>query len=285
MAENQGLTVDQLTAQVAKRATWLKIGAAAVVAALLLPLLVLVLKAVVVGIALGTVIGVAGVAAWLIYMFSDVMIDKVKNKRIQLIIEEAKRNPIPTLWNLHVKDGNEIEEMARSIQEYDVAIQNVRSKVTSAQADMEASDLRSFEQDLVMMEKDLELQYSDLAELRMEFKKQERAIKRAETIWNVGMAMKNANDKNRSAQARTTLDRIREETALESIASKMNSGKAALRARIEHRSAEHSAPRVSGYVEQVPVQPPAIENKPSPVIDIQTKQNTTAMSNILRGAA
>ena len=185
--------------------------------------------------AAGGALAVAGVVAATIWYGTEPFLMRLQNKRIQLIMEEATKNPIPTLWNEHAKDQKEVNDLEQAIIDYSTEIGNCISKKDKLVSKLKPEDIESFENDIRLMQEDLRLQEEDLQELKDGLVKQQAEIERASAIWDLGMAVSKANAKNLSAQRQETLSKIKRETALESVTSNMNRGKAQLRMRINSR--------------------------------------------------
>ena len=216
----------------ANRAKWIVGAGIAVVAG---PLLFAVATTLLGAAAVGIAAMVAGaVAITGIHMYAVVR-DRIANKAIQLQMEEAARNPIPTLWREWEKDENEISEFENKIVEYDTEIQAVEQRMRDLTQDMLPEDLKRFSDDVALMRHDLQDQENELAQLRVDHAEEEREIKRASAIWDMGMAMEKANKANPNSQAIDVIARIKRETALDSVNRKTAEGKARLKARINKR--------------------------------------------------
>lgn len=217
--------------------------------------------------ALGLTLAVTGIAGAAFIHWWPTYMDRLRTRKIERIIEDARKSPIPTLWDEHDKDGIEINGFASAIEDYATEIGNCQSKARSLSKDLQPQDLEQFENDIALMQEDLLLQEHDLAELRADHKKQEVEIKRAAAIWDLNMAVSKANAKNLSARREETISRIRKETALDSVTSSMNRSKAQLRTRINSR-------RQMGTGASSTL---AISSNPSDVIDVAsvtTKERT-----------
>jgi hypothetical protein len=213
--------------------------------------------------AAGAALALAGIVGATIWFGAEPLIMRLQNKRIEAIVNEAMKNPIPTLWNEHKKDQQELDELAQAIADYSTEIMNFDSKMKKLSVDMTEADAESFKSELDMMHQDLRLQEEDLRELRKSHMAQEVEIKRASAIWEAGEAMAKANAKNARAQREDTLSKIKKDTALDSVTRNLNRGKAQLRSRIEAR-------RHSGDVEQIPM------GSDTYLIPMQTKDKVRA---------
>lgn len=208
----------------------------------------------------GAALALAGAVGLTVVNLTPVFLMKLENRKIQMIIDEANRNPIPTLWNEHKKDAEDLAEMLSAIEDYATEIGNVESKMKRLTTDLTPDDLASFESDINAMKTDLALQEQDYAEAMDNHNKQEVQIKRASAIWDLNMAVSAANAKNVN-RAEETLAKIKRETALDAVTSSMNRSKAQLRARILNRA---GTGQLTGVDRR-----PALSNSPSDVIDVQ----------------
>jgi hypothetical protein len=196
--------------------------------------------------AVGTAFAIAATVGLAIVNATPVVIKKASNMRIEALMREqnrhlaaiqaeAERNPIPTLWNQHAEDGKEIQEMKDALMEYAAEIGNVQAKAKKLSSALRPEDLEAFNQDIAMMQADLELQEQEYAETVAAHKAAEVEIQRASAIWDLQMAVENANAKNAN-RVQDTLSKIKRDTALDAVTAKLNTSKAKLRARIRERA-------------------------------------------------
>jgi hypothetical protein len=205
---------------------------------------------------LGLALAFAGVVGLTVLAGVPWLVTKLANKRIEWVLAEARRSPIPTLWEGHRQDAEDLRAMGEAITEYATEIGNAQDKARKLAKDLLPEDLASFNKDVQAMQVDLELQEQDYREAVLAHEKQEAEIKRASAIWDLNMAVANANAKNLNSRAEDTLAKIKRETALDSVSASMNRSKAQLRQRIQQRSAIHGAATA------------ALANNPSQVIDL-----------------
>lgn len=231
----QSTEVQTLVNKIKKRSNIAKWGIGMAAVLLLAPLVWYVAYAVLGAAFLGLSLAVAGVVGLAIIHFTPVVMMKLENAKINAIMAEANKNPIPTLWNEYEKDVQEADEFQQSIQDYSAEIENVKSKRDKLASKLTEKDLSTFDADIAAMQEDCRLQEQELLELRITLQRQQTEIERAAAIWDLGMAVNKANSKNQAAQRESTLSRIRKETALDSVTANLNRGKAALRQRINSR--------------------------------------------------
>lgn len=183
---------------------------------------------------LGAAVALAGVVGLTVVNLTPVFLMKLENRKIQMIMAEATRNPIPTLWAGHKQDAEDLDGMLQSIEDYATEIGNVDSKMQKLTSDLTPQDLEAFKQDIDAMRHDLQLQEQDYSDAMKAHANQEVQIKRASAIWDLNMAVSAANAKNVN-RAEETIAKIKRETALDSVTSGMNRSKAQLRSRILNR--------------------------------------------------
>lgn len=224
-----------LIEKIKKKSTFMKWGIGLAGVLLLAPLVWALAYAILGAAFLGLSLTIAGAVGMAIIYYTPVFMMKLQNAKINAIIAEAQKNPIPTLWSEFDKDTGEVDEMEQAIGEYGTEIENVKSKRDKLASKLTAKDLEAFDGDIATMEEDFQLQQTELAELRTGLDKQKVEIERASAIWDLGMAMNKANAKNLAAQRESTLSRIKKETALDSVTASMNRGKVQLRMRIQSR--------------------------------------------------
>jgi multidrug efflux pump subunit AcrB len=245
--------IDTLKDQVRKKAKWLKYGLAAAAIILIGPLFYWLAYALVGAALAGIAAGFAFCVAGALAAIGPYLAMKFENTRINLILAEAAQNPIPTLWNQHRKDQEEVEEMAKAILDYDTEIENLKGKARTLSSDLSPDDLAAFDSDIRAMQEDLALQVEDLDNARADLAKQALEIKRAAAFWQLNMAVSAANSKNVASRAEDTMARLKKETALDSVTSSTNRSKAQLRARIRNRTS-------------------ALPNNPSPSLQLNTQE-------------
>lgn len=237
--------------RVLKKASLLKWGVGLVGALVLAPVVWALVYAVLGAAALGASLFVAGAVGLAVVNLAPVLSMKFANWKINMIIEEAQRNPIPTLIQEYDKDGKELEGFQQAIVDYATEIGNVRDQAAKLQSYLTQSDREKFESDIALMEKDLQLQEQDLDEFKQQHEAFRVEIQRADAIWKLNMAVSKANAKNRGVRAEETIARIKKDTALDAVSSAMNRSKAQLRQRIRDRTVvqltDQSSPSMGGY--------------------------------------
>lgn len=204
--------------------------------------------------ALGLTLGASAVAGVTFINWWPRFIDRQRTRKIERVIEDARKSPIPTMWDEHAMDIKEADAFENSVVEYSTEIENCVSKRKELAPHLTEEDLAEFDAEIKDMKHDLELQEQDLAEVRDAIDKQEKAIKRFSALWDLAQARIKANEKNQNARREDIISKLRKEAAIDSVTNAMNSSKAKLRARINSRRKAGSTP--------------ALENKPSDAIDV-----------------
>lgn len=256
--------IQALTDSVKKKANWLKWGLGIGAVALVAPFIWMMVYAMLGVAALGAATLIAiGVGLALVNL-SPVLAMKFQNAKIKAIIAEAEKNPIPTLWEGHRKDAEELAEMNKAIEDYATEINNVRSRMQSLSKDLSQEDKDGFENDIATLEQDLTLQEQDYEQAMTDHAAQEVQIKRASAIWDLNMAVNKASSKNMN-RAEETMAKIKRETALDAVNASMNRSKAQLRARIRARAnAANAGPGK-----------PALTHQPADVIEMEPAKDVT----------
>lgn len=253
--------------EIKKRANW-KMWGLGLGAALLLGPIAWFLASALLGIAAaGVSAAIAGAVVLTVINVAPWFTMKMANTRIALIIAEAQRNPIPTLWEGWRRDGEELAQYNASITEYEGEIHAVEAKMQKLTKNLTPEDIASFERDLVVLRQDLTLQIQDYDDALRQHGLHELEINRASAIWDMTMAMNKANAKNLNL-AQTAMEKIKKDTALDAVSKSMGRSKAQLGARIRARANVANAGPGT----------PALSHNPSPVIDIVTTVSREAFS-------
>lgn len=237
------LTDDQRKQRVLKKAGMLKWGVGLVGVLVLAPVVWALAYAMLGAVALGAASFLALIIGLAVVNLAPVAAMKFANWKINLIVAEAQRNPIPTLLQEYERSQQELEDFSQAIIDYATEIGNVEDQARKLHGYLQEADIASFQSDIDAMKTDLSLQEQDLDEARQKLKDFSTEIKRADAIWKLNMAVSKANAKN-LARAEETMARIKKETALDAVTSAMNKSKAQLRERIRTRTAV-STPRLA----------------------------------------
>jgi hypothetical protein len=114
---SESTEVQVLIEKIKKKSNWAKWGIGLVGVLLLAPLVWAMAYAILGAAFLGTSLALAAAVGLVVINYTPVFMMKLQNARINAIIAEANKNPIPTLWNEFEKDTVEVDEMEAAIGE------------------------------------------------------------------------------------------------------------------------------------------------------------------------
>lgn len=187
--------------------------------------------------ALGVSLSLAGLVGLSIIYFTPVVTMKLKNKKIEMIIAEATKNPIPTMRAEWEQDGREIEAFRAAIVKFDTAVEAAKKQVEALAKDMTAADLAEFQTDYELKKADVAAQYQDLAELEAGHRQADSEIKRLDAVWKSANAMSQAGAMNMGTRKLDAISAIKRDAAFNSVIQANAAAKAQMRARMEQRKA------------------------------------------------
>ncbi len=197
-----------------KRLTkWTQIGLL-VVALIAAPIVFLIIQGIV-GLAVAGVLGLAVVS------FAPAVSLKFANWKLQAIKAEATKNPVETLQNVYA------ERLAQK-SAFKVKITNFRAKVATFADKVEGfkerypQDVDKFEQQLAQMQKLLNRREQKYVKVSGDLEKFAGVIQRADAIWQMGLAAAEMNAAAGEFDGEQMYERIKVETALDSIQDSMN---------------------------------------------------------------
>lgn len=209
-----------------------------IAAVLLLPMVVWWLAYAVLGAAaLAASLAIAGAVGASIIYYTPVFMMKLQNRRTQAIIDEATKNPIPTMRAEWDKDGEEIEQFRLSIIRFDTAVEAAKKQVDKLSADMTPADMAEFQADYETKKADVAAQYDDLANLEAGHRKADVEIKRLNAIWESANAMSKAGALNMGTRKLDAISAIKRDAAFNAVVEANAAAKAQMRARMEQRKA------------------------------------------------
>lgn len=252
------MNIEEVKAKVFRKANLAKWGVG-VLAAIIVAPLVWFLAYAVLGVAfLSVALGLAALVGVTIVNLAPVVTMKLANKRIAMIMEEAARNPIPTLYAGLEEDKRARNEDDQAITAYDTEITNIENQFDKLTRDLTEEDVVKFKADIDAMKDELQAQQDDLKEVDRLIGLKTAAIKRAEAIWNLTMVIGNANAKFNQRNADAAMKKIKEETAIDSVNKAMAQSRAQLRQRVRNRK----------QVGDSSATVPSLDNNPSLIIDV-----------------
>lgn len=186
---------------------------------------------------LGASLALAGAVGAAIIYYTPVYMMKLQNRRTQAIIDEATKNPIPTMRNEWENDGVEIEGFRNAIIKFDTAVEAAKKQIDKLAKDMTPEDLAEFQQDYELKKADVAAQYQDLAILEEGHRKADNEIKRLSAIWESANAMSKAGALNMGTRKLDAISAIKRDASFNSVIQANAAAKAQMRARMEQRKA------------------------------------------------
>lgn len=190
---------------------------------------------------LGTALAIAGGVGAAIVYYTPVYMMKLENRKIKAIVDEATKNPIPTLRAEWIKDGEEIEVIRDEIKNGDAAVESAWAQVQSMKDELSAEDMADLRADYESQKAEVSAQYADLAELEAAHRKADGEIKRLNAKWESANAMAAASNAVRAANRMDAISAIKRDAAFKAVVDASANAKAAIRARVEQRKAKANA--------------------------------------------
>lgn len=190
--------------------------------------------------ALGASLAIAGAVGAAIVYYTPVYMAKLENRKIKAIVDEATKNPIPTLRAEWIKDGEEIEALRTEIKNGDAKVESAWGQVQLLKADLTAEDMAELRSDYESQKAEVAAQYADLGELETQHRKADVEIKRLNAKWESANAMAASSNAVRAANRMDAISAIKRDAAFKAVVDASASAKAAIRARIEQRKAASS---------------------------------------------
>lgn len=200
-------------------ATGVKWGLGLVAAAILGPLAYLAIKGIV-GLAVALLLGAA------VINFAPVVGMKFANWKLKAIKGEAMRSPIETMQNVFLEKEEALAAFLKRIEDFATEVANFTDKLDSFKAQF-PGEAHKFQSTLDGMTRLLEVRRHKYAESQTRLQAFSGEIKKADAIWKMGLA----------AQAMTRaagmteddfLQRLKTETAIDSVQSQLNRAMAEL---------------------------------------------------------
>lgn len=235
------MNIQSLDLRKQKLASKVKIGLAALAALLVSPVIFLIIKGLV-GLAIAAVVGLG------IISFAPVVAMKFANWKLKAIKAEAAANPVETMQNVYSEKEQAVNGYAQRIEDFATEVMNFESKLAGFRTEFPAEAPR-FDATHRAMLKLLELRRARLVEARGELKRFAGEIRKADAIWKMGQAAQSMT-KAAGMTEDDFMQRIKTETAIESVQANLNRAFAQL----ESALAEET---------------PALDFNPSPVLDVQ----------------
>lgn len=172
--------------------------------------------------ALGAVIalGLAGLIAVAGIEFSPVIAMKLANRKVKEIVSEATSNPIETLYNQLAEKRQSSNAFKDSITLFRTEIKNFEQ--TTAQFKKQyPEDAERFEKQLSTMNQLLSFRESRYKQLQIELDNFDKAIARAQALWNMSQAAQKMN-KLAGVKMADQFEKIKTDSAVNSVMNSVN---------------------------------------------------------------
>ena len=197
-----------------KRLTkWTQIGLL-VVALIAAPIVFLLIKGII-GLAIAGILGLAVVS------FAPVVSMKFANWKLQAIKAEAAKNPVETLQNVYNERLAQKSTFKEKITIFRAKTATFADKVEGFK-ERYPQDAAKFEQQLAQMRKLLSRREARYRKVSEDLEKFAGVIQRADAIWQMGLAAADMNAAAGEFDGEQMYERIKVETALDSIQDSMN---------------------------------------------------------------
>lgn len=246
--------IDAVTAQVHKKFGRLKWGVGLALLLVIGPIAWFAVSAILGVAALGLTCAVVGALTIAGLNALPAFMLKMANMRINLLVAEAMKNPIPTLQQGIEDDVRARNEDDDSITEYDSRIVAINQQFRTLTADMSPADIVDFQRTINDMEQDLEGMKRDLNVVDNGISQKRIELKRLDAIWKLSGAIDSANQKVNARRAGEAIRKIRDDAAFAAVNEGLAKSRAQLRQRVRNRKDV-----ISDAV-------PALSNNPSPVV-------------------
>lgn len=186
---------------------------------------VLVACAIVAPVAYFAILGIAGImiagAIGLLGInLAPVVAMKLANLKIKAIVHEAKTNPIETLYAQSQEKRQASEIFKQSITAFSTEIKNFTDQTNLFKTEY-PEDAERFEKQLLAMNKLLQFRESRYKQLQVELDNFDKAIARAQAMWNMSQAAQKMN-KMAGMETGDPFEKIKADSAINSVMSSMN---------------------------------------------------------------
>lgn len=184
-------------------------------------------------------LAIAGAAGLAIVNAAPVVGDKMANWKLKALKAEAAKNPIETLQHDYAKRQQALGEFKEAINTFSASVQNFESKLEGFKAQF-PKDVPKFEGQLLTMKKLLGVRRERYQQARESMVQYEGEIQRADAIWKMGLEAAKMN----AAAGMSEEDffqKIKVETALDSVTTSMNMAFAELETSLADEEADKKA--------------------------------------------
>lgn len=234
-------SLDLRKQSLANKVKW---GIAAAAALLISPVIFMIVKGLV-GLAVAGVIGMA------IISFAPVVSMKLANWKLKAIKAEAAANPVETMQNVYREKSQALDAFVQRIEDFATEVGNFGDKLSGFKVEF-PGEAPKFQATMTAMQELLKRRRMRLYEARQELEAFAGEIRKADAIWKMGLAAASMH-KAAGMTEDDFMQRIKTETAIDSVQSNLNRALAQL----ETSLAEDM---------------PALEHNPSPVIDVMARR-------------
>ncbi|MFM0157129.1 hypothetical protein [Paraburkholderia sediminicola] len=177
------------------------------------PLAILLVKGLV-GLILAAVIGLAAIN------FGPVLAMKFANQKVKMFVNEAKSNPIETLYNELAEKQEGAERFKKSITDFRTEVKNFEDKTAQFKKQY-PEDADRFETQLATMKKLLAFREGRYKQVQDELRRFSDAIDRAKALWDMSQSAQRMN-KIAGMQSSDTFAQIKTDAALDSVMNSVN---------------------------------------------------------------
>jgi hypothetical protein len=188
------------------------VGGLVVAGFLAAPVIFMTIKGLI-GLAIAAVVSIAIVA------MAPFVVQFFGNLRIKAMKGEAARNPIPDLTQLYEKSVNALKQFAEQLKIFKGEVDFFETKVKEAKK-LYPEESAVFEEQLGAMRELERYREHKFQEARADVEEMRKELEKAEVIWNLGMAAERMNKAAGDIEGET-IDKIRRNTALESVQKKL----------------------------------------------------------------
>ena len=145
---------------------------------------------------------------------------KFANQKVKMFVNEAKSNPIETLYNELAEKQEGAERFKKSITDFRTEVKNFEDKTAQFKKQY-PEDAARFETQLATMRKLLAFREGRYKQVQDELKRFSDAIDRAKALWDMSQSAQRMN-KIAGMQSSDTFAQIKTDAALDSVMNSVN---------------------------------------------------------------
>lgn len=166
-------------------------------------------------------LAIAGAVGLGIINFAPVVSMKFANWKLKAIKHEAKTNPIETLQNVSVKKKVDLNLFAEKIRTFSGRVRSFSDKVDGLKVKF-PQDAKKFDEQLAQLNALLAARKAKYKAAQEALEKFDHEIERAQAIWEVALAAKDATQAAGGNAEADALERIKAETAVGAVQDELN---------------------------------------------------------------